>query len=184
MGAAFFAFILVRGNSSGQTRAAGLSLNAESLRRDAADKLSKETLAIDNLIEGAASGDALPVNQTRATIAQANSDLSSAQSELSQRAAALDKAAKLNVNSNFKHYLALLKSDNDKLEQAIAAGQQITALLQNQLYSLAGWDQAQAQKTVAQVHARESSMDKILGDAEALHNQAAQLKQDHPDDFD
>lgn len=177
------AFVLVHGHSSGQSRAADLAQNAESLRMAASDKLSKATLAIDNLIEGATAGDALPVNQTKAAIAQASSDLSSASDDLSRRAAALNSAANPGLNDNFRHYLALQKSDNGKLQAAIIAAQQITQLLQNQEYSLAGWDQAQAQKAVAQVHSMEAGLDKTYGDAESLHNQADQLKRDHPGDF-
>ncbi len=183
LGAAFFALVLIHGHSRDQSWAEGLVQNAESLRLSASDKLSKAALAIDKLVEGAAAGDALPVNQTKTTAESAVSDLSSARDDLSQRAADLDEATKLNLNGNFRHYLALLKSDNDKLEEAMAAAQQITALLQTEQYSLAGWDQAQAQKTVARVHSMEASMDKLFGDSEALYNQAAQLKKDHPDDF-
>jgi len=156
---------------------------SDSLRTSAVEKLRKSTAAMDGLVQGAAAGKALPATQTRIAADAAVADLDAALAELSARDQKLKSAQELGLNANYQEFLRLLRESNDKLTQTVSSAQEIPELVQNEQYSLAGWDEIKTQVVVKQIYSVQQNIEKLNGESETLRNQAEKLRQDHPDDF-
>lgn len=168
---------------SDNDEASRLVQEADSLRVSAVDKFRRSTASVDGLVNGAAAGQALPVNQTKITAEAAVEDLNRALAELTLRDRKLSEAEGLKVSDTYREYLALLKQSNDGLTETINVAQQVPRLLAEEQYSLAGWDEIKTEIIVNQVRGINQQIEQMYSESEMLRNQAEQLRKDNPGDF-
>lgn len=157
---------------------------ADVLRLSAVEKFRKSTVAVDNLVRGAAAGQALPVNQTKQITDTAVSDLNAALDQLSQRDEMFRKAGAENVSDTYKDYLVRLEASNEKLRQTMRHSMAVPIMLGKEQYSLAGWDQIKAQTIVNEVTTIQLEIERLYTESETMRNQAEQMREDNPGAFE
>jgi hypothetical protein len=175
---------LLSGCSGDRSQADRLSQEAETLRVSATDKLRQATVSIDGLVKGAASGSTLDPDQTQNTTAAAILSLTGGLDDLTQRGAKLDEAARLDLDAHYQDYLTQMKDNNAKLTDTLDAAMDIPRLLDQEQFSLAGWDQIKAQQIVEQIYKMELEIDQTYNTADTARIQAEQIKKDNPESFE
>lgn len=168
------------GDASEANRLVG---EGESLRIAATDTFRKTTAAVDTLVRSAAAGKPLTSSEVKATTDAATEDLNSALADLTVRDARLAAAEDLELNDNYRQYLALLRESNNRLSEAMSTAMEIPVLLKKEQRSLAGWNEIKAQQILSQINVMEQRTEQIYSEAETLRNRAEQIRKDNPDDF-
>lgn len=172
------------GCGSGTVDADRMVNEADVLRLSAVEKFRKSTASVDNLVRGAAAGQALPVNQTKQITDEAVSELNDALAELSQRDDKIISAGQQQVSATYQDYLNRLTDSNESLRQTMRHSMAIPILLGKEQYSLAGWDEIKAQTIVNQVTTIQLEIERLYNESETMRNQAEQMRQDNPEAFE
>ncbi|MBE0429970.1 MAG: hypothetical protein IBX61_08910 [Thermoleophilia bacterium] len=171
--------LAVAGCGGDKAEADKLVKEADDLRLQAADGFRKSTAAIDGLVRSAAAGQVLPPNQTRAAVESASEELAAALGDLTMRDDRLKAAGELDIGSAYREYLDLLRRSNDRLSEALNMQLQTATLLEQEQFSLAGWDEIRAEIVISQIHGMQEDIQHVFSESEQLRNQAEQFKKDN-----
>ncbi len=172
------------GGCGGDTgRADELASESESLRVSATDKFRQTTAVVDGLVATADRGMAVPADQTEAVVGLADDNLESALVDLTRRENALAEAGELELDENYRQYISLMSSSNEKLNGAIEVRMRMIGLVGEEPLRLAGWDEIRAREIVAESKQMQTEEAILFNEAERLRNQAEQIRADNPGDF-
>ncbi|MBE3068197.1 MAG: hypothetical protein IMZ73_12365 [Chloroflexi bacterium] len=175
--------VLPAGCGGDDAQAARLVQEADALRVSVADTFRQTTAAMDSLVQGAATGHALPPNQTGDATQMAVSNLESALGVLTVRDSKLKEAQRLDLGATYQDYLTLLVQGNDKLTESISMTLEIPRLLEREQFALAGWDEIRTETVVNEIHGMQQQIQQVYADSESLRLRAEQLKKDNPGTF-